>query len=68
MPGFLLDRAARGSIGPRRLADARLAVASLLLIIFELALSPLAAAQDLRAPSTDVQIAWGLRDLLIDDA
>src|SRR3984957_11428304 len=50
MPGFLLDQAARGSIGPRRLADARLAVASLLLMIFGLALSPPGAAQDLRAP------------------
>ncbi len=51
MPGFLLDQAARGSIEPRRLADARLAVASLLLMIFGLALSPPGAAQDLRAPS-----------------
>jgi formylglycine-generating enzyme required for sulfatase activity len=51
MPGFLLDRAARGSMAPRRLTDARLAVASLLLILFGLALSLPAAAQDLRAPS-----------------
>jgi formylglycine-generating enzyme required for sulfatase activity len=51
MPGFRLDRAARGSTGPRRLADARLAVASLVLILFGLALSPPGAAQDLRAPS-----------------
>jgi len=51
MPGFLLDRAARGSIGPRHLADARLAVASSVLILFGLALSPPGAAQDLRAPS-----------------
>jgi len=51
MPGFLLERAARGSIGPRRLADARVALASLLLILFGLALSPPGAAQDLRAPS-----------------
>jgi len=51
LPGFLLDRAARGSIGPRRLADARLAVASLVLILFGLALSPPGAAQDLRSPA-----------------
>ena len=51
MPGFLLDRAARGSIGARRLADARLAVASLVLILFGLALSPPGAAQDLRSPA-----------------
>jgi formylglycine-generating enzyme required for sulfatase activity len=51
MPGFLLDRGARGSIGARRLADARLAVASFLLILFGLALSPACAAQDLRALS-----------------
>ncbi len=51
MPGFLLDRAARGSLAARRLADARLAVASLFLILFGLALSPPGAAQDLRSPA-----------------
>jgi formylglycine-generating enzyme required for sulfatase activity len=49
MPGFLPDTAARGWRGPRCLADARLAVALLLFILFGLALSPLGAAQDLRA-------------------
>jgi formylglycine-generating enzyme required for sulfatase activity len=51
MPGFLPDRSARGSITPRRLADAKLALASFLLILFGLALSPPGAAQDLRSPA-----------------
>jgi formylglycine-generating enzyme required for sulfatase activity len=50
MPGFLFDRAGQGSIAPRRLADAKLALASLLLILFGLALSLPGAAQELRAP------------------
>jgi uncharacterized caspase-like protein len=51
MPGFLPDKAAWGSIGPRCLAATRLALASLLLILFGLALSPPGAAEDLRALS-----------------
>jgi formylglycine-generating enzyme required for sulfatase activity len=76
MAGFLVDRVARGSIGARRLADARLAVASLLLIILGLTLSPPGAAQDLGVPSvadvagapsakSSVAAAAGLRVALI---